>query len=212
MSMTYVPPPASLPRLGTIPIASATPIAERFEGAKIILKLPGGQIYIEADMDIDADGSPRATEIDPGNGQLETSLSYPGVTGQAQFINAEIVPYYVLPGNPAHPAQSFFRRMGIKLGDIAAVIFKDKIEFAIFADVGPQTKMGEGSIALAQLLGHNPFKLVGGKPRVKFSIPKEVIYIIFPGSRDARISPATVVAKTREKGRPLFVGIGGTPD
>lgn len=211
MPNDHTPPAASQGLLGTIPIRAASVIAEPFLGAKIILKLPGGQIYIEADMDIDADGSPRARVIDPGNGQLETSLQYPGVAGQAKNVNAELVPYFVLPGNKRHPSQSFFRRMGIGIGDVAAVIFKDKIEYAIFADVGPDDKMGEGSIALAQSLGHNPFKIIGGKPVVKISIPRDVIYIIFPGSKVSPLKPATVVANTREKGKQLFTDIGGAP-
>jgi hypothetical protein len=211
MPNSHVPPAASRRLLGTIPLASASPIEGQFQGAKIILKLPGGQIYIEADMDIDADGSPRATQIDPGNGQLMTSLQYSGVSGQAKNVNSEVVPYFVLPGNRDHPEQSFFRRNGIKLGDIAAVIFKDKIEYAIFADVGPQTKMGEGSIALAQSLGHNPFKIVNGKPIVKFGIPKDVIYIIFPQTRVTPLTPGTVVEKTRQSGKQLFINLGGAP-
>lgn len=210
MPTDHQPPALSKPLLGTIPIAAATVIDEDFAGAQIILKLPGGQIYVEADMDIDADGSPRAKVIDPGNGQLETALQYPGVSGQAKNVDAEKVPYFVLPG--AKPAsQSFFSRMGIKKGDVAAVIFKNKIEYAIFADVGPATKMGEGSIALAQSLGHNPFKIVSGKPVVKFSIPKDVIYIIFPNSKFTPLKPLTVVEKTREIGKLLFKAIGGNP-
>lgn len=210
MPTDHKPPALSRPLLGSIPIAAATVIGEAFAGANIILKLPGGQIYIEADMDIDADGSPRAKEIDPGNGQLETSLQFPGVSGQAKNIDAEKVPYFVLPG--ARPgAQSFAARMGIKKGDVAAVILKDKIEYAIFADVGPASKMGEGSIALAQSLGHNPFKIVNGKPVVKIGIPKDVIYIVFPQSRFTPLKPTTIVEKTRETGRRLFIDLGGNP-
>jgi len=210
MPTDHKPPELSKPLLGTIPLAAANEISEQFAGARIILKLPGGQIYIEADMDIDADGSPRAKVIDPGNGQLETSLQFPGVSGQAKNVDAEKVPYFVLPG--ARPsASSFFTRMGIKKGDVAAVIFKDRIEFAIFADVGPANKMGEGSIALAISLGHNPFKIVHGKPVVKFGIPKDVIYIIFPQSRFTPLTPDTVVEKTRQTGKQLFIDLGGNP-
>lgn len=210
MPTDHEPPVLSRPILGTIPIASANVINEQFAGATIILKLSGGQIYIEADMDIDADGSPRAKEIDPGNGQLETALQFPGGSGQARNVDAEKVPYFVLPG--ARPSsQSFFSRMGIKKGDVAAVIFKNKIEYAIFADVGPSNKMGEGSIALAQSLGHNPFKIVGGKPIVKFGIPKDVIYLIFPQSRFTPLTPSTVVEKARQVGRQLFKNLGGSP-
>ena len=211
MPTDHQPPALSKPLLGTIPIGASNVIEERFAGARILLKLPGGQIYIEADMDIDADGSPRALEIDPGNGQLTTSLQFPGVSGQAKNVDAEKVPYFVLPGNRSHPEQSFFRRMGIRIGDVAAVIFKDKVSYAIFADVGPQDKMGEGSIALAQSLGHNPFKIVNGKPIVKFSIPKDVIYIVFPQSRFSPLTPETVVEKTRQAGKQLFIAIGGNP-
>lgn len=210
MPTDHKPPASSKPLLGTIPIAAANVIHEAFAGSGIILKLPGGQIYIEADMDIDADGSPRAKVIDPGNGQLETALQFPGVSGQARNVDAEKVPFFVLPG-ARPPSQSFANRMGIKKGDVAAVIFKDKIEYAIFADIGPANKMGEGSIALAQSLGHNPFKIVNGKPVVKIGIPKDVIYIIFPQSRFTPLTPTTVVEKTRQIARQLFITLGGNP-
>lgn len=208
MPTDHKPPALSKSLLGSIPIAAGNVIEDRFAGARIILKLPGGQIYIEADMDIDADGSPRAEVIDPGNGQLETALQYPGVSGQAKNIDAEKVPYFVLPG-ARRGAQSFSSRMGIKKGDVAAVILKDKIEYAIFADVGPADKIGEGSIALAQSLGHNPFKIVNGKPVVKIGIPKDVIYIIFPQSKFTPLTPTTVVEKTRQTGKQLFINLGG---
>jgi hypothetical protein len=162
-------------------------------------------------MDIDADGSPNAKTIDPGNGQLETSLTYLHTPGQAKFVDAETVPYLVLPGN-SDPAKRFFTQMGIQLGDVAAVVFRDKVEYAIFADVGPATKIGEGSIKLAQSLGHDPFIVRNGKRIVGRSIPKDVIYVIFPGSRDSSITPASVLEKTRSKGKELFRKLGGKTD
>jgi hypothetical protein len=202
----YVPPVASQTRLGSIPLDRATPVPNHLAGAKAVLRLPDGQLYIDADMDIDADGSPRARRIDPCCGQLQTSLSYAGVTGQDRFVNSEEVPYIVLPGG-------FFAEFGIKLGDVAAVIFKDKVVYALFADTGPRTKAGEGSIKLAQMLGHDPFiTRRNGRRVVGRSIPRDVLYIVFPGSRNPDITPRNVVERTREKAKELFAALGGVPE
>lgn len=207
------PPALSRPLLGTIPLDRAAPVNVNLIGGQKILRLPGGQLYIRAKMDIDADGSPRARVIDPcaGCGNPQTSLTYPGFRGQEQFVNAENIPYIVLPGG-------FFQRFGIGLGDVAAVIFRDRIEYAIFADIGPRNKIGEGSITLSQSLGHDPFITRRNGTRIVGSnIPRDVIYIVFPGSRASAfpnnqgLTPTDVVARTREKGRELFTGLGGHP-
>jgi hypothetical protein len=52
---------------------------------------------------------------------------------------------------------------------------------------------------------------VNGKPIVKFGIPKDVIYIIFPQSRFTPLTPDTVVEKTRQAGKQLFINLGGHP-
>jgi hypothetical protein len=205
----YTPPPLSRPLLGTIPLERAAPVDERFAGGKKILRLPGGAVYIDADMDIDADGSPNARRLDPQFGQLQTSFNFSGQAGQARFVNAESVPYIALPGNNRRPSERFFRRMGLEVGDIAAVIFRDKVEFALFADVGDPDKIGEGSIALAQSLGHDPFVVRRGRRIVGRSIPGDVIYIVFPGSRLAGLTPANAAERVRERGRQLFTAAGG---
>ena len=207
----YEPPPLSRPLLGTIPIDRATTIERSFLGGKKILKLPGGALYVDADMDIDADGSPRARILDPCCGQLTTSFSFRGPRGREIFVNAEVVPYVVLPGNNRRPRDRFFRQMGLAVGDVAAVIHRDKIEFALFADVGPVDKIGEGSIALAQSLGHDPFVTRRGRRIIGRSIERDVIYIFFPGSRIAGLTPENVVSEVRTKGRQLFESLGGQP-
>ncbi len=193
----YNPPSSCRSILGNIVelLNTATPITDKLEGKEIILKLPTGQIYIEADMDIDADGSPRVKDIDPEFGQLGTNLTYPGRTGQNQYVNAEEVPYFVLPGG-------WYKQFGINLGDIGAVLYNGKIEYAVFADVGPTTKIGEGSIALSQSLGNDPFR--NGKAEI--GIDKDVIYIVFPGSGNG--TPQTV-KEIRDKGKELFIKLGG---
>ncbi len=120
-------------------------------------------VYFKAGMTIDADGSPRARQIDP-TGQTQTSLRYP----DGRSVNAETVPYFVLPGGK-------YKDLGIKLGDIAAVRYNGKVAFAVFADVGPRHKLGEGSIALAQELGIPASPRTGG-------VRGGVEYLVFPGS------------------------------
>lgn len=151
--------------------------------AKRMEMLPGGLIYFRAGMQVDADGSPRARQIDPC-GQTETSLRHPN----GAPVNAERVPYFVLPGGS-------YKHLGIKLGDIAAVRYQGKVQFAVFADVGPSYKMGEGSMALAQALGINNSPTRGGTSR------PDVEYLVFRGSGDR--TPGHPVV-TQQKGVALL--------
>lgn len=151
--------------------------ARRIEG------LPGGAVYFRSGMQIDADGSPRARQIDP-TGQTRTSLRY----DDGSSVNAEHIPYFVLPAGK-------YKHLGIKLGDIAAVRYNGKVEFAVFADVGPSYKLGEGSMALARELGINHSPTRGG-----VSSP-QVEYLVFPGSGDR--SPG-VHADNRLKGAKML--------
>jgi hypothetical protein len=194
----YKPPALCESHIGSIVdlLESGEAIANNYIGGKVIYKLPGGEIYIHADMDTDSDGSPRAKEIDKW-GRLETSLTYPGEKGQEKYVDAENIPYFVLPAG-------FYKDLGIKPGDIGCILHQDKIEYAVFADVGPKDKIGEGSIKLVQLLGYDPF--VDGK--VKRGIPEDVIYIVFPGSGDG--TPQTP-EDINDKGKDLFEKLGGNP-
>lgn len=134
--------------------------------AKRMEILPGGLLYFRSGMQVDADGSPRARSIDPC-GQSQTSLKHPG----GASVDAEQIPYFVLPAGS-------YTKLGIKLGDIAAVRYNGQVQFAVFADVGPSYKMGEGSMALAQALGINPSPTRGGTDS------PQVEYLVFRGSGD----------------------------
>ncbi len=91
----------------------------------------------------------------------------------ARYIDAEKIPYIVLP--------PILSDSGMKLGDIALVINtkNDSACYAIFADIGPKNKIGEGSIELAKALGINSSPRNGGAD-------DGVIYILFPGSGDGK--------------------------
>lgn len=85
-----------------------------------------------------------------------------------RYVDSSQIPYIVLPGN--HHA-------GAKLGDFAVVFNgkNGKISSAIYADIGPTNKIGEGSIALAEALGIPSSPRTGGAA-------EDVMYIVFPGS------------------------------
>ena len=103
-------------------------------------------------MAIDADGPAAGvgrlsgSQLDPGTGQNDTTLHF---CDTAQGLPSEAVPYIVLPG------ATFRSNTGLTIGDVALVIFKDKIAAAICGDIGPSKKIGEGSIRLHEAL-HPP--------------------------------------------------------
>lgn len=87
-----------------------------------------------------------------------------------RYIDATRVPYIALP-------MDFARAFDINLGDLALVVNKTngRSAYAIFADVGPKGRIGEGSIALARALG------IPSNPRHD-SVADGVTYLVFPGS------------------------------
>jgi peptidoglycan hydrolase-like protein with peptidoglycan-binding domain len=123
-----------------------------------------------------------------------------------RYVDSTKVPYFVLPRNLRHllPDLGALRR-----GDLAAVLHVDKpddIVFAIYADVGPtwgpDHVPGEGSVALAQALDHDPFH----KGRVTRGISSGVFYVVFPGSGTGKPLPLEDIAG---RGRQAFDAWGG---
>jgi hypothetical protein len=190
----YHPPAASLQRLGAIvgALRTATRIVHPFQkGGKAIFRLKDGELFYDSLLDLDTDGSRFAAQ--DHTGQSDTSLPQPN----GKPVDSDSVPFFVLPGG-------FEAQFGIRLGDVAAVVFKDKVEFAVFADHGPRRKLGEGSIALHRALGHETIR--HGKLHDE-AIDADVLTIVFPGSGDG--TPQTP-EKIRNIGKAHFIGLGGT--
>ncbi len=191
----YRPPVASRGRLGSIAekLESATRIHQTFrKGGGNIFRLRGGEVYFDSLLELDTDGSRYASQ-DP-TGQHDTALHQP----DGRAVDSNAVPYFVLP------ARGFYQRFGIRLGDIAAVIYRGRIEFAVFADTGPPLQLGEGSIALHRSLGHET--IIHGR-LLNEGIDQSVITIVFPGSGNG--TPQTP-NEIRRIGRELFTRLGGT--
>ncbi|BCM89764.1 hypothetical protein IAD21_01611 [Abditibacteriota bacterium] len=203
----YKPPSDSLDRLGKINqlLPYATPVDRKFKGLNKILRLPDGTLFIDADLDTDADGSPRALEIDPDSGQLPTSFNFDNEEGQRQYVDAENVPYIVLP-------LRFYKDMGIQLGDVAAVIWQGRLVYAIFADEGPKDLIGEGSIALTEALGFDPWEMRDGRLQIVNGIEDHVLMFVFPRSAPDDLTPENINQKTIDQAKPLFEALGGNVD
>ncbi len=108
----------------------------------------------------------------PGFYVSTTSLqnSAKKITDQSRYVNSDSIPFFVLPNNKTILAL-------VKTGDIAHVenLRNGKSCYAIFADVGPKDKIGEGSIKLANNLGINSNPRSGG-------IADSVKYTVYIGS------------------------------
>lgn len=199
----YRPDPAALPILGGITalIAQARPVDQAFSPApKLLAVLPGGQLFFDSELQLDTDGAPELSG-DPTQ-QSDTSLH----TRDRQAINANRVPYFVLPLPVAWP-----RQFGIGLGDLAAVIFGPRLAFAVFADFGPRTKIGEGSVELFRRLGQERVRPNGTVRDI--GMGPGVITIVFPGSAmpaDLE-TEATLLAAIASRAPTLFQSLGGAP-
>jgi Fungal chitosanase of glycosyl hydrolase group 75 len=148
--------------------------------------------YFESGMSIVADGWPGGPGGYP-DWQPQTSLKQPDSN---ESLDASKIPYIVLPG-PRPRLDAY----GISLGDFAAVYNKanGKLAFAIFADIGPSRRAGEGSIALANELG------IDSGPRSQ-GAKEGIIYVVFPNSRTkVRITPELIKAE----GGKLYEKWGG---
>ncbi|MGQ5634754.1 MULTISPECIES: glycoside hydrolase family 75 protein [unclassified Streptomyces] len=144
-------------------------------------------VFWQADLDVDCDGRPTARCNRRTDPQFAATTAYQQSDGRQ--LNAAALPYIVVPApsriwNPgAH---------GVRGGSVAAVIYQDRVQYAVVGDTGPRDIIGEASYATARGLG------IGADPRVG-GTPSGVTYVVFKNSRVARIQDhaAAVAAGTR---------------
>lgn len=234
---TWQPPRASAPLVAGIPISSGVPVGRRFRhrflefdndctcdgkpqkkqdcdldpnSNHVLFKL-NSVIFFDAKLDIDNDGSPYS-RLRRNTDQPETSLRYEGLPARPS-LNADAVPYIVLP------LGGFIQDLGLEKGDLAAVIYKDKLVYAIVGDEGPECKIGEGSIQLHELLG-NPVcrkrNAAGDCIDVDENrgIDNNVLFFVFPDS--ARLilpglTPENINSRIRQLGPRLFDALKRAP-
>ena len=192
--------PKSVPLLGDILplINDAQPIKQKFAGVTFAGTLSGGQLVYQSELQLDTDGWPDGEGRGDSTWQPTTSLQY----SNGGNVNANAVPYFVLPGN-------WFARFGIDVGDLGAVIYQDKLAFAVFADTGPKGKLGEASLQLFRLLGQERLQRNGQV--INSGMGGGVTTIVFPGSKPDAVyqNEGNLLGYIHDRGRALFSQLGG---
>ena len=133
-----------------------------------------GAVFWKADMDIDCDGQ-RTSQCNEN-----TDCCYQDDTAFHQSdgrpLRADSLPYVVVPSSSSIWNYS---GAGIKGGGVVAVIYNNKVEYAVVGDTGPTKIIGEASYATANALGINPDPENGGAD-------SGVTYILF---KNSQVSP-----------------------
>ncbi|MFF6785136.1 glycoside hydrolase family 75 protein [Streptomyces sp. NPDC012510] len=145
-------------------------------GAPAVIPVCGvdGAVFWKADMDIDCDGrpSPRCNRYTDPYFQPATSFRQ----SDGRYLRSENLPFVVVPA----PSRTWdFRVHGIRGGSVAAVIHKNRVQYAVVGDTGPRGIIGEASYATAEALGVRPDPRSGGTD-------SGVTYILF---EDSLVSP-----------------------
>lgn len=179
---------------------------------KAILRVPTDDVtperpsvlYFDAKLALDTDAASGLTGADATH-QKKTSYW----DQDNNFIDANKIPYFVLPKYPG----DFWWTFGIRPFDIAAIIFKTRVVYAVFADQGPPDQLGEASIEVHRLLGlervHDGHVTdrsfsTGGKKEIE----EFVQTIVFPGSGNQSQTEPSII---RARGHELFLQVGGAP-
>lgn len=179
-------------------------------------RLPDGAIAYVSKLAVDLDGSPFACSPDHGAmDQCPTSLMLPDGKGGEVPVDADTIPYVVIPWEGPHGERGKFTDLtGVRAGDFGYVTYGNATVPVIVADTGPFEKLGEGSLALHRALGRElcvARDTKGACIRVADpmeSIDGNVVTVLFPGSARDDLTPATIaraipaeVAKLRTAAR-----------
>lgn len=145
-------PPASAATLGGIDFSTAAPVADTSKAlydefdrdagrndpsrCKAILRFPNDTIFWSSKMAIDADGSAASPghktgkQLDPLDGQSDTSFHFP----DGAALSSQRHPYIVLP------LGVFRAATGLAVGDLAAVVYATSSRPRSAATSGRRTK------------------------------------------------------------------------
>ncbi|MEV5875450.1 glycoside hydrolase family 75 protein [Streptomyces sp. NPDC052101] len=131
-------------------------------------------VFWKADLDVDCDGQPTEhcnSRTDP---QFSATTAYQQSDGR--YLNAETLPYIVVPAPSGiwNPDKD-----GVRGGSVVAVVYRDRVQYAVVGDIGPGDLIGEASYATAKGLGIPTDPSAGGAP-------SDVTYIVF---KDSHVDP-----------------------
>jgi hypothetical protein len=125
-------------------------------------------IWWNADFDVDCDGGRGAVCMSDPDYLPDTSAT----DSMGNPLDASTLPFIVIP-----LASTRFRYVdhGIRAGQVALVLYRDRMVFGIFGDAGPASIIGEGSFAMAEALGIPSNPRTGG-------VDSGVTYLVFTGT------------------------------
>ncbi|WP_336110001.1 glycoside hydrolase family 75 protein [Streptomyces sp. PTD9-10] len=133
-----------------------------------------GAVFWKADMDIDCDGQRTTNCNENRDPWYQDDTAFHQSDGKP--LKAESLPYVVVPSSSSIWNYS---GAGIKGGGVVAVIYNNKVEYAVVGDTGPTKIIGEASYATAKALGIDPDPATGGAD-------SGVTYILF---KNSKVSP-----------------------
>ncbi|WP_275560654.1 glycoside hydrolase family 75 protein [Streptomyces sp. 5-6(2022)] len=129
-----------------------------------------GAVFWKADMDVDCDGQVTSRCNGDTDPWFQDDTAFHQSDGKP--LIADKLPYVVVPS----PSSTWdYRQAGIKGGGVVAVIYNNKVEYAVVGDTGPNKIIGEASYATANALGIDPDPETGGAE-------SGVTYILFKNS------------------------------
>ncbi|MFC8195399.1 glycoside hydrolase family 75 protein [Streptomyces sp. NPDC057298] len=152
-----------------------------------------GAVFWKADMDIDCDGQATARCNRRTDPWFQDQTAFHQSDGRP--LNSEKLPYVVVPA--PSPVWNY-ASSGIRGGSVAAVIYGDRIQYAVVGDTGPSKIIGEASYATAQGLGIDPDPATGGAA-------SGVTYLVFTGSRVTPLESRTATASLGEELAERFI-------
>jgi hypothetical protein len=133
-----------------------------------------GAVFWKADLDIDCDGQRTSKCSENTDPWYQDDTAFHQSDGRP--LKADSLPYVVVPSSSGIWNYS---GAGIKGGGVVAVIYNNKVQYAVVGDTGPSKIIGEASYATAQALGIDPDPESGGTD-------SGVTYILF---KNSQVSP-----------------------
>ncbi|WP_307824951.1 glycoside hydrolase family 75 protein [Streptomyces sp. M2CJ-2] len=146
------------------------------QGARATISVCGTRdaVFWKADMDIDCDGQPGVRCNNRTDPHFSATTAFTQFDGRP--LKSETLPFVVVPA----PSELWDHRAhGVRGGSVVAVVYRDRVQYAVVGDTGPAGVIGEASYATAEALDIDPDPRGGGTS-------SGVTYIVF---RDSRVTP-----------------------
>ncbi|MFG2283773.1 glycoside hydrolase family 75 protein [Streptomyces asoensis] len=152
-----------------------------------------GAVFWKADMDIDCDGQRTSKCSESTDPWYQDDTAFHQSDGKP--LRADTLPYVVVPSSSSIWN---YGSAGIKGGGVVAVIYQNKVEYAVVGDTGPTKIIGEASYATAKALGIDPDPENGGTD-------SGVTYILFKNSQVSPIESHSAAVSLGDRLAQTFI-------